>query len=204
MASAGCDSSYPFQRECRTEAFQGCCDGGSPMSGRSASRVRGPRDLARLSESQREVFFNSAEAIAEARRRGTTVAAEVERLRARGVRVSRASVRRFFGHDLERGPGGWAVAKPSDRSYHGDLRIVSTEGLVERPVRGSNARRLVSAHANSVQRYLRGGDPDGEGLARFRGRRAGGVELETDRDRLDELQRRGEFDDFDLYADRGV
>jgi hypothetical protein len=172
------------------------------VSRRRSGRVRGPKDLARLSARSRETFFNAAEVVTEARRRGTTVEEEVDRLRARGVRISMASVRRYFGHDLERGPGGRLVPKPADRSYHGNVRIVSTDGVVARPVRGSNARRVASDHANAVQRYLRGDDPDGEGLERFRGRRVGGVELETDRDRLDELQRRGQFDDFDLYADR--
>ena len=167
-------------------------------------RVRGPRDLARLRPRSQEAFTNAGEVVSEARRRGTTIAQEVERARQRGLRVSRSSVRRYFGDDLERGPHGWSLPKPSDRSYHGDLRIISTEGLVERAVRGSHARRLVSEHANAVQRYLRGDDNEGEGLRRFAGRRVAGVELETDLDRLDELQRRGDFDDFlDLYVDRG-
>jgi hypothetical protein len=167
-------------------------------------RIRGPRDLQRLRPRSREAFANAAEVVSETRRRGTTIAHEVERMRRQGLRVSRGSVRRYFGHDLERGPGGWSVAKQSDRSYHGDLRIVSTGGVVERPVRGSRARTLVAEHANAVRRYLHGDDPEGEGLRRFKGRRVAGVELETDLDRLDGLQRQGEFDEFlDLYADRG-
>jgi hypothetical protein len=130
------------------------------------------------------------------------VGEEIARARAQGYRVSWASIRRYFGHDLERGPGGRIYAKTSDRSYHGNMRIVSTEGVVERPVRGSNARRMVSEHANAVQRYLRGADPEGDGLIRFAGKRSGGVELETDLDRLDLLQRSGDIDFLDLYADR--
>jgi hypothetical protein len=165
--------------------------------------VRGPRDLEQLSPRSREAFLSAGEVVSEARRHGTTIAHEVERLRAQGVRVSRGDVRRYFGHDLERGPGGWSVPKKADRSYHGDMRIVSTEGVVVRPVRGSRARTLIADHANAVRRYLRGYDPDGDGLERFVGRRVAGVELETDRDRLDELWRQGEFDDFlDLYVDR--
>lgn len=169
-----------------------------------ARRIRGPRDLAGLSRRSQEAFSNAAEAISEARRNGTTIAHEVERMRARGIRVSRYSVRRYFGGDLERGPHGWSVPTPADRSYHGNLRIISTEGVVERPVRGSNARRLVAEHANAVQRYLHGDDPEGDGLHRFRGRRVAAVELATDLDRLDELERRGDLEDFlDLYVDRG-
>ena len=46
---------------------------------RPARRIRGPRDLAGLSPRSREAFANSAEVVSEARRRGTTIAAEVER-----------------------------------------------------------------------------------------------------------------------------
>lgn len=167
-------------------------------------RIRGPKDLATLSPRQREDFAHAAEVISDARRRGTSIDDEVTRLRAKGVRVNRDSVRRYFARDLERGPEGWSMPKKADRSYHGDLRIVSTEGVVERPVRGSRARTLVAEHANAVRRYLHGDDPDGDGLERFAGRRVGGVELETDLDRLDQLERTGAFDDFlDLYADRG-
>ena len=122
-------------------------------------------------------------------------------MHARGVHVTRESVRRFFGQDLERGPGGWSVPKPSDRSYHGDMRIISTDGLVVRPVRGSRARKVVAEHANAVQAFLLGLD-DGEQLRRFRGRRVGGVELQTDLDRLEQEGARGELEFLELY-DRG-
>jgi len=164
------------------------------------AKVRGPGDLAKLPARSREAFANAAEAVSEARRRGTTIAQEVERLQQRGVRVSRYSVRRFFGHDLERGPGGYSIPKPTDRSYHGDLEIISTEGKVARPVRGSKARRLVSDHANAVSDYLHARDPDGEGLLRFRGKRVGGVELETDPGRLQLRRDAGELDEYELYA----
>jgi hypothetical protein len=167
-------------------------------------RIRGPRDLATLHARSQEAFLNAAEALSEARREQRTIAEQVASMRARGIRVSRYSVRHYFAHDLERGPGGWSVPKKADRSYHGDLWIVSTEGVVERPVRGSRARTLVSEHANAVQRYLTKQDPEGDGLRHFVGRRVAGVELEIDPDRLDGLQRQGDFDDFlDIYVDRG-
>ncbi len=150
----------------------------------------------------REAFSNAAEVVSEARRRGTTIEVEVERLRARGVRVSRSSVRRYFGHDLTRGSGGWLVPKPADRSYHGDMFVISTEGVVGRPVRGSRSRSVISEHARAVDDYLRGRYPEGEGLRRFAGRRVAGVELETDRDRIDELRRVGDLEFLDLYVDR--
>jgi hypothetical protein len=167
-------------------------------------RIKGLRDFEHLRPRSREAFLAAGEVISEARRGGTTIAAEVARLQREGVRVSGYSVKRYFAHDLERGPGGRLVPKPADRSYHGDLQIISTEGKVERAVRGSRARTLASDHANAVQSYLRGRDPEGEGLQRFRGRRVAGVELATDLDQLDELQRQGEFDDFTLYLERGL
>jgi hypothetical protein len=140
--------------------------------------------------------------MSESQRRDAPAYDEVDRAQQKGLRISRDSLRRYFGHDLERRPDGRIYAKKSDRSYHGDMRIVSTEGLVERPVRGSNVRRRVSEHANAVQRYLHGDDPEGHGLVRFEGKRVGGVELETNLDRLDRLQRSGEVDFLDLYTDR--
>ena len=162
--------------------------------------IRGPADLARLRPRSREAFFNAAEAVSEARRKGTTVAAEVERLQRSGVRVSRYAVRRYFGRDLARGSGGWAVPKAVDRSYHGDINITSTEGLIPRPVRGSKARRLVSEHANAVKHYLSTGET--QQLERFRGKRPAGLTLEIDPEKLDLLERAGEFDFLDLYEGR--
>jgi hypothetical protein len=159
--------------------------------------------LARLSERDRESFHRSAEVVSEARRRGTTIATEVDRLRGKGAQVSRQSVRRFFGHDLHRGPGGWSVPNAEDRSYHGDMVIISTEGKVERPVCGSKARRLVAEHANAVRAFLHG-DSDGDELKRFAGRRVGGVELETDPDRLEQLAYTGEVEFLDLYVEVGA
>jgi hypothetical protein len=164
-------------------------------------RIRGSSDLAELRPRSREAFLNAAEALTEARREQRTIAAQVEAMRERGIRVSRYAITRFFGHDLERGPGGWSVPRKADRSYHGDLLVISTEGLVARPVRGSRARSLIAAHANSVAGYLRGDDPDGEELLSYRGRSVAGVELETDLDRLDLLQAGGELDGFELYAE---
>jgi hypothetical protein len=162
--------------------------------------VRGSRDLARLRPRSQEAFFNAAEAISEARRRGTTIAAEVERLQQNGIRVSRYGVRRYFGDDLERGPGGWLVPKRSDRSYHGRMLVTSTKGVLARPVHGSRARSLVAEHANAVKRYLNTGETNQ--LERFRGKHVAGLVLETDPDALDDLQRAGELDFLDLYEGR--
>lgn len=162
--------------------------------------VRGPADLARLRPRSQEAFYNAAEAVNYARIHGTTVAQAVERLRARGIRVSRYGVRRYFGNDLKRGPGGWLVPRRADRSYHGNLLVTSTKGVIARPVRGSRARSLVAEHANAVKVYLDRGET--EQLERFRGRRVAGVLLETDPNALDELQRAGELDFLDLYEGR--
>jgi hypothetical protein len=160
--------------------------------------------LARLRPRSRRVFSLAAEVVSEARRTGQTIAETVEAFRRRGLPASRYGVGRYFAQDVERGRGGFLVAKPADRSYHGDLLIISTEGVVRRPVRGSRARTLAAAHAAANAVYLRGDDPGGEGLRRFHGRRVAGVELETDLDRLDLLQDSGQLDDFELYAVEGA
>jgi hypothetical protein len=163
-------------------------------------RIRGPRDLARLSARSREAFANAAQVVTDARRHGTSIGDEVERKRAQGVRISRETVRRYFGQDLER-QRGRLVPKQSDRSYHGDMLVLSTDGVIARPLRGSNVRRLVAEHANAVRGYLNGDDPDGEGLQRFAGRRVGGVVLQADPAGIDLLALSGEYEFLDLYAD---
>jgi hypothetical protein len=154
-----------------------------------------------LSPRSREAFVNAAQVVTDARRRETSIAAEVELKRDLGVRISQATVVRYFGHDLERGRRGQLVPKPSDRSYHGDMLVLSSDGVVARPLRGSKARSLVAEHANAVRAYLNGEDPDGDGLERFAGRRVGGVLLQADTVGIDLLALSGEYEFLDLYAD---
>jgi hypothetical protein len=166
-------------------------------------RIRGPRDLARLSSRSQSAFANAAEVVSGARRHGFTIAQEVDIQQSLGLRISVATVVRYLGHDLERDSRGALVPKPTDRSYHGDMRVTSTQGVLARPLRGSNVRRLVSEHASAVRAYLNGRDPHEARLREFEGKRAGGLLLETDPDQLEFLQDQGELDYLDLYVEVG-
>jgi hypothetical protein len=170
------------------------------MSGRRI-RISGPRDLAKMSPRSREAFANAAQVVTDARRRGISIREEIELKRDQGVRISFETVVRYFGHDLERGRRGRLVPKPSDRSYHGDMLVLSTEGAVARPLRGSKTRSLVAEHANAVRAYLNRHDPDGDGLERFVGKRVGGVALQTDLAAIELAELSGEYEFLDLYAD---
>jgi hypothetical protein len=79
-------------------------------------------------------------------------------------------------------------------------------GDVLEEVRDSRSRSLAASHANAVNAYRRGDDPDGRGLQRFRGKRINGHLLLDDRDLdlIDELDRRGDLDWNDIYGRQPV
>lgn len=103
-------------------------------------------------------------------------------------------------------PGGFRlegrrwVARPDREPF--DMRLVSTNGVVERTTRGSNTRSLVSRHHNAVSAYLRrdGGDPTV--FDPFVGKRIAGVVLETDPEAILELWLQGQLDFLEIYVTR--
>lgn len=110
------------------------------------------------------------------------------------------NVRRHFGRWIKRDPRtGRLVALPDDEVFR--MRIISTEGVVEADVRGSENRSTVYWHGRAVDRAL---DPvvgDIEGLREFEGVEVSGYTLETDPDALLELALTGEIDWLEIYAD---
>jgi hypothetical protein len=159
-------------------------------------RIPGPKALAALSAPSQQTFYAGGEAVSYSRRHGVPIRQAIEDLNSEGVPATWYGVRRYHGHDLIRGPRGALYAASSDRSYHGDMKIVSTGGVVVRPVRGSRARTRVANHANAIQASLLG---DSSALRSFRGQRVAGVELEADPDVIARLSASGELDPFDLY-----
>jgi hypothetical protein len=77
------------------------------------------------------------------------------------------------------------------------LKILSTDGLVIRPVPSRRDRSRIAQHANAVQRFLLTGDS--EPLEHFEGETVAGATFETDPQRLTRLALAGEFDFLDLY-----
>jgi hypothetical protein len=116
--------------------------------------------------------------------------AVLARMRSRGESLSRAArlehttpraVRKELGKQLKRGPSGRYVATSGD-TLRRDLNVLGFDGYEPVVVRSSKQAHLAAEHLVAVGRFLRTGDT--EWLKPFIGKRVGGVELLTDRDRL--------------------
>lgn len=64
------------------------------------------------------------------------------------------------------------------------IRVIGPDGDQVVVSRSSRSRQLAGQHRQAVRAMLRGDLPEGELRRRFRGKSVGGVELETDPDRL--------------------
>ena len=95
-------------------------------------------------------------------------------------------------------PTAGTTQRDDDETYL--MRIVSTEGIVEREVRGSRARSRVAAHHDVVERFISARGGDVSTLRPFRGERIGGVELETDPERLVALAQSAELAFLEIYV----
>jgi hypothetical protein len=115
------------------------------------------------------------------------------RMRSRGESLSTAArlehtaprtVRIVLGKQLRRSASGRYSATSGD-TLRRDINVFSREGYVPVTVRSSKQPQLASEHLIAVGRFLRTGDT--EWLKPFVGKRAGGVELLTDPERLHEF-----------------
>jgi hypothetical protein len=150
-------------------------------------RIRGQRDLHRLSISENEARIRAAEALHEMRK-GMAMAAA-----ARKHHTSPATIRRYFGHLLHRTSKGRYAAAPSDREPF-LMDVLGPRGPVTVVVRGSGARQLNLEHHRALARFA---GPDGGDLStlkRFRGKRVAGVDLLVDPDQIERGFEAGEFE----------
>lgn len=157
---------------------------------RFGSVVRGRADLAALPPGARDARQRALDALAVARRGGLSLA---DAARREGSSVD--SLRWWLGDAVTRSGRGWAPTT-SDRLFR-PMYVYSAGRAVPVDVRGSRVASVVGAYHAAVRRYLSTGDDSS--LAKFAGKRVGGVELETDLDVIDELARRGEFDFESIY-----
>jgi hypothetical protein len=107
-----------------------------------------------------------------------------------------ASVKRWAPELLVKERGRYKRV-PTDRRYQ-LMSVLSTEGVVDVDTRGSRVRSLIGRHWNAIRLY--GAIGDVAVLAPFKGKRVGGVELESDPDRVEEYLRQGELDVDDIYV----
>jgi hypothetical protein len=119
--------------------------------------------------------------------------AVLARMRSRGESLSQAArlehttprtVRKVVGKQLKRDASGHYRATRGD-TLRRDLSVLGFDGYEPVVTRSSKQASLAAEHLVAVGRFLRTGDA--EWLKRFVGKRAGGVELLTDTDRLSEL-----------------
>ncbi len=153
--------------------------------------LRGRKDYARLSPAEQDTRHRAFEAVAEMRAKGLSLRAAAE-----FVGTTPDSVRRYANEALVK-EGGRYYATVSDRAYQ-RMSVLSVEGLVDIDTRGSRVRSLVGRHWNAIRRF--GVTGDVSVLAPFKGRRAGGVELASDPDLIEEYLRQGEVDIDDIYV----
>jgi hypothetical protein len=114
---------------------------------------------------------------------------------ARRAGTSPRTVKRYAGSDLGRVGGRYRIVR--DRAYR-PMRVITNTGV---EVIGVSRREasMLSRYRRAIGVYASTGE-DAE-LRRFAGKTAGGYELETDLDVIDELAARGELDDYfhDIY-----
>jgi hypothetical protein len=154
-------------------------------------KVRGRSDYERLSPQQQEARHRAFEVVAVMRRDDLSLRAASQL-----VGTTADTVRLYSSETLTKDGHRWRVT-PSDRVYQ-RMSVLSTEGLRDIDTRGSRVRSVVSDHWNAIGRFLATGDI--AVLRPFVGKRAGGVELATDPDLIEEYGRQGELDIDDIYA----
>jgi hypothetical protein len=115
---------------------------------------------------------------------------------AREAETTPNAVLRYAGRAITRDSHGRYVATRRDTLYR-RMRVLSTEGEVLVDVPSSTQASLNARHANAVKKYRDTGDPTD--LARFRGKKVGGYELETDLAVLNARARADELDVLELY-----
>lgn len=153
--------------------------------------VRGRADFEKLTPSQREARHRAYEVIGEMRNNGLSLRGASHR-----VGTTPETVRRYASEALEK-DGRRYRATPSDRSYQ-RMSALSTEGLRDIDVRGSWARSLIGQHWSAIGRFAATGEV--LVLAKFEGKRVGGIALATDPDLIEEYLRQGELDIDDIYV----
>ena len=165
--------------------------------------IRTAFDLARLRSSSQTVFGMAADAVTRAISENLYI-----RTAARLEGTTLASVKKYFPEDIEKDALGRWVAKPVNRSYHGNMHLpVLEDGRVKDKIvaiRSSPSRSEDRKLVQAIIDFLEGRDPAGVGLSEFQGRKIAGyrVPSDLDLDAIEEAARQGEFDWLELYERR--
>jgi hypothetical protein len=158
------------------------------VRGRWPARSRA--ELEALTPSQREANRAAFHALA-LMRDGRSRAEAVRR-----AGTTPAAMMRHVGPALQKRGRRW-IAMPADRLLR-VMQVLGEDGPAEVSIRGSRVASLISSHWAAIDHYLL--TDDAEPLRALSGKRAGGVVLETDPDRIDAWDRRGELAIEDIYS----
>jgi hypothetical protein len=154
-------------------------------------QVRRSEQLWALHPSEREARRAALEAVALMRREGLSLSEAADQ-----AGTTTAAVLRHAGPALEQEQGRYR-ARRGDRLLR-VMVVLGSDGVThEVEVRGSRAASLVSEHWAALQHYLHTGDDSR--LQALEGKTVAGIPLETDPDRIDEWERRGELEIDDIY-----
>jgi hypothetical protein len=111
-----------------------------------------------------------------------------------------ATVRKWLPEVIRRDVFGRLTVTAADRAFRPVSVIARGRGVIDASTHGSRRATLASRYAHALDLY-RAGLAGPEVLTPFEGKRIGGVELETDPDRIDDLDATGLLDDFEFYGD---
>lgn len=160
------------------------------------ARVRGKADYKGLTGRDRVEYARVLNAASQARTHNLTA-----RTATRRAHTSVDTVRKWAPELLTKDAFGRLAFTPADRLYRPPISVIERGGEPRTVhTRGYYKARLASDYAHTLDRY-RAGLVGPEAFGRFEGKRIGGVELEADPDRIEELDATGRLDDFEFYED---
>jgi hypothetical protein len=172
----------------------------------AAGPIRGSGQYERLNRRERRALDGARQVIAYDRERGIGIYRAIRELRSKGVRTSIGSVRRYFGNAVTNDWRGRLSATERDPNLR-VMRILTTEGMREIYVRGSQTASVIGAYESAV-RSARLGDEtalerwrSSHGARTFKGADGGVYAAETDPDVIAERDERGELEFEDIYPD---
>src|SRR5438093_6271686 len=158
-------------------------------------RPRGRRGYDELTPRQRAEYHRALAAVSRARtepRHRLASAAKAEH-------TTPAMVRKWLPEVIRKDAFGRVTVTAADRAFRPVSMIARGGGPTEVGTRGSRRATLASRYSHALDLYRAGLTGPGV-FTPFDGKRIGGVELETDPDRIDELDAIGLLDDWEFYG----
>jgi hypothetical protein len=159
--------------------------------------IRGRRDLERLSDRDVLEYERVLKAISNKR----TGKARTLSAAAKQAHTTVPTIRKWAPEVVTTDERGRATVKTADRLPRPGIHIIERGGGPRTIyTRGSRRASLASDYDRTLDKY-RSGQVGPEAFRKFEGKRVGGIELESDPDRIEDLDATGKLDDFDEFYD---